>query len=180
MIKVRGQIKDNGVAGAIAALDRVEWEIRRQAEDIPEAGSVALKHHLADAVAASGNYAPYNETYAHWKREIFGSDGDFWTLSGDLFSALVSRQLGGGRWLGGFAAGIYDSGSKSYKNGKPREIVWYLGILEKGGTFRTTRGVQHHPARPLIGPAQTLFAATVWPGIQDKSRGKVAAAWRQR
>lgn len=179
MISVRASFKEDGLPKILAALERVERELLLQAEALPEAGAVAVKNVLADAVAASGNYAPYNEAYAHWKRDIYGSDGDFWTLSGDLYAALVSRRLGEGTWLGGFAAGIFDSGNKSYKGGKAREIVWYLGILENGGTFRTKRGVQVHPARPLIRPAQINFSATVWPGMQEKALAAVAGTWRQ-
>lgn len=128
-------------------------------------------------------YAPYNPKYAEWKA-AHGKHSGYWRLMGDLYASIKSFKFADG-WYGGIKYGTMSSGTQSYGKGiKPKPIVMYGRVMEKGMKKSKNRsGV--HPARPLFEPVFKQFTyskskstrGNAWT-IADAALMKVGNKWR--
>lgn len=116
-------------------------------------------------------YQGYDPDYAEWKRQ-YGRGRGYWSLYGDLFTALsVFRK--GKDWFGGVNYYAMDSGGKSWfgkgDRGAPKKIAMYGSVMEEG--IKTSiRGSGVHPARPLFTPVLKDF-------VSSASKATKGQAW---
>ena len=122
-------------------------------------------------------YQKYNERYADWKYNVFGSKGGFWKLRGELFKSIAVFRHSDGKlsgWMGGVPSGEMDSGNVSWlgkgDRGRRLPIALYARWMEFG-----RRG---QPERPLFQP--TLVQYRTGKAIEQftRSMATIKGAWR--
>ena len=125
-----------------------------------QAADLSIMFKVAILTDKHGFYKGYSKKYAKWKEAQTGVGVGFWKLKMDLLNNVqafaADRTLQGGQnWAAGVPNDIRDSGyGKRYGSPKSSEIAWYGRIME----FRSTKGGQNHPARPLFIPRSKAYA----------------------
>ena len=163
--------------------------LRRNDKIIQERSSVILKQQLIGNLTSqkfASSYSDYSARYAIWKGAYgrISRGNAFWQLYGDLLKAIQIKKT---YWNGkistfvGIPPGIYDSGGKSWfgkgDKGKPKEILMYAIVMEKGGDYGSAG---YHPPRPLFEPTEREFAfSSNRMRIMNQSAFNIIGAWRK-
>jgi hypothetical protein len=119
------------------------------------------------------SYPAYNERYAHWKYNIYGSQGGFWFLRGDLYRSLsVFKEESG--WMAGVPAGVMDYGMKSWFGANVARRQLPIALYARWMEF----GRAGQPERPLFQPTTVEYWRGGMRNKAAESLGFIKGEWR--
>ena len=156
------------------AINKVNNCVKRESRDLPFRCAVDFRNLIILNINSQkhmGQYAPYNERYADWKKKTTGGS-NFWILFGHLVNNLSVFPVGSkNAWMSGIPLGVKDQGGTSMFGGKGRSML--ISVYGRWMEF----GRRGQPARALFAPTTEEYAQGGWKNRNEESAFFIRKSW---